>query len=337
MTSQTSYILAIESSCDDTAAAVLCDNEVLSNLVATQQIHEKYGGVVPELASRAHQSNIVPVVHQALEQAGITLSDLTAIAVTKGPGLAGSLLVGISYAKSLALALDIPLIGVHHMHAHIHAHFIQQDGMTQPRFPMIAMTVSGGHTQIVRLDAPFYMTVLGSTMDDAAGEAFDKTGKMLGLSYPAGPVMDKLAQQGNPDAFQFPIPKAPDYDFSFSGFKTSVKYFLEEQEAGFIEHHLNDLCASIQSTIVRILMQKLKKVVTDTEIKTVAIGGGVSANSALRAALRDMQETAGWQVHIPPVQYTTDNAAMIGISASLSYREGLVDDLSLVASPRLAM
>ena len=292
MRSNKIYILGIESSCDDTAASVLCNGEILSNVVANQAIHEKYGGVVPELASRAHQQNIVPVVDQALEQAGISASELNAIAFTQGPGLMGSLLVGTSFAKSLAYGLNRPLIDVNHMQAHILAHFIEKEGYEKPEFPFLAMTISGGHTQIVRVDAYFKMTVIGETIDDAVGEAFDKSGKILGLGYPAGPEIDKRAKLGNPKAFNFTKPKVAGLNFSFSGLKTAILYFVQKQlkeNPEFIEAHLNDVCASIQYTIVEILMDKLKLAVKETGINRIAIGGGVSANSGIRAALKQAE------------------------------------------------
>ncbi len=332
------YLLAIESSCDDTSCAILKNDQVLSNVVANQKIHEQYGGVVPELASRAHQSNIIPVVHEALKQANIDKKQLSAIAFTKGPGLMGSLLVGSSFAKSLSLALSIPLIEVHHMQAHILAHFIDS-GQEKPEFPFLAMTISGGHTQIVQVDDYHKMKVLGTTMDDAVGEAFDKSGKILGLDYPAGPIIDTLSRKGNPHAFTFPIPKAPALDYSFSGFKTSVLYFVQkqqQQDANFIKQNLEDICASIQYTIVEILFQKLKKAVKQTGIKSIAIGGGVSANSAIRKRLLDQQDK-GWKVFIPPFEYTTDNAAMIGISGYYKFKAKDFSSLDVTAQPRIAM
>lgn len=333
------YILAIESSCDDTSCAVLQNNQVLSNVVAGQKIHEQYGGVVPELASRAHQSNIIPVVHAALDQANIDKNKLSAIAFTKGPGLMGSLLVGGSFAKSLSLALEIPLIEVHHMQAHILAHFIDH-GQAKPDFPFLAMTISGGHTQIVKVTDYHKMEVIGSTMDDAVGEAFDKSGKILGLGYPAGPIIDTLSRKGNHLAFKFPIPKAPNLDYSFSGFKTSVLYFVQKQtqkDPDFIKNNLEDICASIQYTIVEILFQKLKKAVKQTGIKSVAIGGGVSANSGIRERLLSMQEKNGWTVFIPPFEYTTDNAAMIGISGYYKFLANDFSSLDVIAQARIPM
>lgn len=338
MSTQNTYILAIESSCDDTACAILKNNTVLSNVIANQKIHEQYGGVVPELASRAHQSNIIPVVHEALAQANIDKNKLDAIAFTKGPGLMGSLLVGTSFAKSLSLALNIPLLDVHHMHGHILAHFIDH-GQEKPCFPFLALTISGGHTQIVQVNSASNMVVLGTTQDDAVGEAFDKTGKILGLGYPAGPQVDRLAQKGNPSAFEFPIPKAPDLNYSFSGFKTSVLYFIQRETAkneNFIKENLEDICASVQYTLVKILFKKLEKAVAQTGIKQVAIGGGVSANSAIRKQLQS-KETQGWKTFIPPFEYTTDNAAMIGIAGYLKYLEQDFAGLEVTAAPRIHM
>ncbi|MFT5863210.1 MAG: N6-L-threonylcarbamoyladenine synthase [Flavobacteriales bacterium] len=318
------YILAIESSCDDTAAAVLYNDTVLSNVVANQQIHEQYGGVVPELASRAHQQNIVPVVTAALLQANIDKKALSAIAFTSGPGLLGSLLVGTSFAKSLALGLDIPLIDINHMQAHILAHFIDEKGFEKPSFPFLAMTLSGGHTQIVRVDNHFDMTVIGQTIDDAVGEAFDKSAKLLGLPYPGGPLVDKYAQLGNPKAYPFTKPRVGDLNFSFSGLKTQIMYFVQKQvasNADFVSQHRNDVCASIQYTIVNIIIDKLKKAVKETGISTIAIGGGVSANSGIRKAIKDGEEKWGWKTHIPKFEFTTDNAAMIGIAGYLKFQQ----------------
>ena len=323
---KTIYILAIESSCDDTSAAVLSNDKTLSNVVATQKIHEEYGGVVPELASRAHQQNIVPVVHQALIKANIDKKQLSAIAFTRGPGLMGSLLVGTSFSKSLALGLQIPLIEVNHMQAHILAHFINDETQdNQPEFPFLAMTISGGHTQIVLVKDYFDMQVLGQTLDDAVGEAFDKSAKILGLPYPGGPLLDKYAQLGNPKAFVFPKPKVADLNFSFSGLKTSILYFVQretQKNPDFIQENLNDICASIQYTIVKILMDKVKKAVKLTGITQVAIGGGVSANSGIRSALKAAEKKEGWTTFIPKFEYCTDNAAMIGIVGYLKYKEG---------------
>jgi N6-L-threonylcarbamoyladenine synthase len=318
-----SYLLAIESSCDDTSAAVLMHDRVLSNVTASQKIHQQYGGVVPELASRAHQQNIVPVVHQALAQANIDKKQLSAIAFTRGPGLLGSLLVGTSFAKSLALGLDIPLIEVNHMQAHILAHFITEENQEKPCFPFLALTISGGHTQIVLVKDYFEMEVLGETLDDAVGEAFDKSAKLLGLPYPGGPLIDQLAQQGNPDAFPFPKPKVEGLNFSFSGLKTSILYFLQKQSDEFVEEHKADICASIQKTIIGILMDKLHLAVQQTGVQEIAIGGGVAANSGIRAALQLAEQKHQWKVHIPPFSYCTDNAAMIGIVGYLKQKKGL--------------
>ncbi|MBD0832173.1 tRNA (adenosine(37)-N6)-threonylcarbamoyltransferase complex transferase subunit TsaD [Aestuariibaculum sediminum] len=338
MATQNIYILGIESSCDDTAAAVMHNGRILSNVIANQKIHEEYGGVVPELASRAHQQNIVPVVHQALKKAGITKEQLHAIAFTKGPGLMGSLLVGTSFAKSLAYGLNIPLIDVNHMQGHILAHFIDEEGFDKPPFPFLAMTISGGHTQIVRCDSYFEMTVIGETIDDAVGEAFDKSGKILGLGYPAGPEIDKRAKLGNPQAFKFTKPKVDGLNFSFSGLKTAILYFIQNEtkkNSNFVEENLNDICASIQYTIIGILIDKLKKASKETGIKHIAIGGGVSANSGIRQALKDGEKKFGWTTYVPKFEFTTDNAAMIAIVGHLKYLENEFADQSVAASARL--
>lgn len=338
MPSQNTYILAIESSCDDTAASVMLNGKILSNVIAGQSVHEAYGGVVPELASRAHQQNIVPVVYQALKKAGVDKSQLNAIAFTRGPGLMGSLLVGTSFAKSLAYGLNIPLIDVNHMQAHILAHFIDEEGFDKPPFPFLAMTISGGHTQIVKVNSYFDMEVIGETIDDAVGEAFDKSGKILGLGYPAGPEIDKRAQLGNPKAFKFTKPKVDGLNFSFSGLKTAVLYFIQKEtktNPNFIEQNLNDICASIQYTIIGILIDKLKLAVRQTGIKHIAIGGGVSANSGIRKALKDGENKFGWTTYIPKFEFTTDNAAMIAIVGFLKYKEGNFADASVTASSRL--
>jgi len=297
-------ILAIESSCDETSIAILNDRKVLSNIIANQDVHQYYGGVVPELASREHQKNIVPVIHEALNKAAIKKSDIDAVAFTRGPGLMGSLLVGVSFAKSFAQALSIPMIEVNHMQAHILAHFIEDEANKDyPTFPFLALTVSGGHTQIVRVDDYLDMTVLGSTLDDAAGEAFDKAGQLLGLSYPAGPKIDALAKKGNPERFEFPYPKVQGLNFSYSGLKTAFLYFLQKEmrrDADFIKNNLNDLCASIQHAIVRILVGKLKRASEETKIKTITVGGGVSANSYLAEKLHEMGIKKRWNVFIPP-------------------------------------
>lgn len=326
--STNTYILAIESSCDDTAAAVLLNDKVLSNVVANQEIHQQYGGVVPELASRAHQQNIVPVVSAALRSANIDKNEVSAIAFTSGPGLLGSLLVGTSFATSFALGLDIPLIDVNHMQAHILAHFIDEKGYDMPSFPFIALTISGGHTQIVRVDNYFEMTVLGETIDDAVGEAFDKSAKLMGLPYPGGPLIDKYAAKGNPKAFAFTKPRVKGLDFSFSGLKTQILYFLQrntEKDPDFITSNLEDICASIQHTIVTIILDKLELAVKQTGITQIAIGGGVSANTGIRKALMDTEKSKGWKTFLPKFEYTTDNAAMIGIAGYLKYQEAGFD------------
>jgi N6-L-threonylcarbamoyladenine synthase len=340
MTTQNTYILGIESSCDDTSAAVIRNGRVLSNIVANQEIHAKYGGVVPELASRAHQQHIVPVVQQAIEQAGITKEDLHAISFTKGPGLMGSLLVGTSFAKSLALGLDIPLIDVNHMQGHILAHFIKEENTEIPPFPFVCLTISGGHTQIVRVTDYFTFEILGETIDDAVGEAFDKSAKILGLPYPGGPLVDKYAQLGNPKRFSFTKPKVGDLDFSFSGLKTGILYFIQrnlKENPKFIEENLYDICASIQHTIVEILIEKLKNTVKKTGIKHVAIAGGVSANSEIRKRLQLTQKHWGWTTYIPKFEYTTDNAAMIAITGYLKYKSKIYADISVKAQARLTV
>lgn len=319
-------ILAIESSCDETSASVCVDGKILSNYIANQTVHEKYGGVVPELASRAHMQNIVPVVDAAIKEAAekihhspFTIHDLDAIAFTQAPGLIGSLLVGVQFAKSMALALNKPLITVHHMQAHVLANLIADP---KPAFPFLCLTVSGGHTQIVLANSPYDLKVIGETIDDAAGEAFDKSAKILGLPYPGGPLIDKYAREGNPVAFKFAEPQIPELNFSFSGLKTSVLYFLQarkKEDAEFIEKNLADLCASIQYTIINILIKKLKKAVKQTGVTHVCIAGGVSANSGLRNALKETGDKHGWQTFIPAFEYCTDNAAMIAITAYYKY------------------
>ena len=332
------FILAIESSCDDTAAAVLQNDKVLSNVVANQLIHNQYGGVVPELASRAHQQNIVPVIDAALKNANISKEQLSAIAFTQGPGLMGSLLVGSSFAKSLALALNIPLIAVNHMQAHVLAHFIDEAGYDKPTFPFIALTISGGHTQIIKVNSFFDMEIIGETTDDAVGEAFDKSAKILGLPYPGGPLVDKYAQLGNPKAFTFTKPKVPDLDFSFSGLKTAILYFIQKktiENPNFIEENLNDICASIQHTIIEILMDKLQLAVAVTGIKQIAIGGGVSANSGIRKTLKEAEQKFGWKTYIPKFEYTTDNAAMIGIVGYQKFLLGKFETSDVVSKARI--
>jgi N6-L-threonylcarbamoyladenine synthase len=332
------YILGIESSCDDTSAAVICNGKVLTNVVANQEIHAKYGGVVPELASRAHQQNIVPVIQQAIKQANIDKKQLSAIAFTRGPGLMGSLLVGSSFARSLSLALNIPLISVNHMQAHVLAHFIDDENQQKPPFPFLCLTISGGHTQIVKITDYFEMEVIGETLDDAVGEAFDKSAKILGLPYPGGPFVDKYARLGNPNAFEFSKPKMADLNFSFSGLKTGILYFIQKkvkENPNFIEENLNDICASIQRTIVEILFDKLEKAVELTGIKHIAIAGGVSANSEIRETLKAMEEKFGWKTYIPKFEYTTDNAGMIAIVGYLKYLENDFSNQNTSTTARL--
>jgi N6-L-threonylcarbamoyladenine synthase len=340
-------ILAIESSCDETSASICRDGKILSNITAVQKIHEKYGGVVPELASRAHMQNIVPVVNSAIQDAGCKMQDIDAIAFTQSPGLIGSLLVGSQFAKSLALSLNKPLIAVHHMQAHVLANLIDDP---KPNFPFLCLTVSGGHTQIVLCESPSNMKVIGESIDDAAGEAFDKSAKLLGLPYPGGPLVDKYAQPGDATRFKFPEPQIPDLNFSFSGVKTSILYFLmnagksnvfkeeftatEEERKKFIEENLNDICASIQQRIVTILLNKLKKASIQTGIKDICIAGGVSANSGLRKAFEEMGAKQNWSTFIPAFQYCTDNAGMIAITGYFKYLERQFADLSVSASAR---
>lgn len=332
------FILAIESSCDDTAAAVLCNGKVLSNVVARQSIHEEYGGVVPELASRAHQQNIVPVIDVALKKAQINKEQLAAIAFTQGPGLMGSLLVGGSFAKSMAMALQIPLIAVNHMHAHILAHFIDEEGYDKPSFPFLALTISGGHTQIVKVHDFFHMEIIGETTDDAVGEAFDKTAKILGLPYPGGPLIDQFAQTGNPKKYSFTHPKVDGLNFSFSGLKTQILYFVQKntkENPNFIEENKADICASVQETIIAILMDKLKMAVAETGINQIAIGGGVSANSGIRNTLKASESKYGWKTFIPKFEYTTDNAAMIGIVGYHKFLHDQFSDAKTVSKARI--
>lgn len=338
MTKDPIYILAIESSCDDTAAAVLKDDRVLSNLVARQSIHEEFGGVVPELASRAHQQNIVPVVEMAMRKASITKEQLHAIAFTQGPGLMGSLLVGSSFAKSFAMALNIPLIAVNHMQAHILAHFIDEEGFDKPTFPFLALTISGGHTQIVKVNHFFDMEIIGETTDDAVGEAFDKTAKILGFPYPGGPLIDQFAKEGNPKAYPFTKPKVEGLNFSFSGLKTQILYFIQKNVAlnpNFVEENKADICASVQHVIIQILMDKLKMAVAQTGITQIAIGGGVSANSGIRQTLKDAEVKYGWKTYIPKFEYTTDNAAMIGIVGYQKYLQQHFENASVVSKARI--
>ncbi|WP_421826462.1 tRNA (adenosine(37)-N6)-threonylcarbamoyltransferase complex transferase subunit TsaD [Larkinella sp.] len=328
-------ILAIESSCDETSAAVCVNGKIQSNVVATQLIHEQYGGVVPELASRVHQQRIVPVVERALHEANIEKNALNAVAFTRGPGLLGSLLVGTSFAKALALALNIPLIEVHHMQAHVLAHFI--DEQTIPQFPFLCLTVSGGHTQIVLIRDHLDMEIIGQTQDDAVGEAFDKTAKLLNLPYPGGPLIDRYAQQGNPLAYPFPEVEMPGLDFSFSGIKTAFLYFLRDRvkaNPDFIEQNLPDICASIQHTLIKILLTKLRKAARQTGIRDIALAGGVSANSGLRASLAELGRQEGWNVYIPKFEYCTDNAAMIAMAAHFKYLKGEFTSQEVSPLPR---
>lgn len=334
------YILGIESSCDDTSAAVIRNGFLLSNVTASQSVHEAYGGVVPELASRAHQQNIVPVVDQALKKAGITQEQLSAIAFTRGPGLMGSLLVGVSFAKGLALSLGIPIIDVNHLNGHVMAHFIKEEGaeVRQPRFPFLCLLVSGGNSQIIKMNAYNDMEILGQTIDDAAGEAIDKCSKVMGLGYPGGPIIDKLARMGNPDAFSFSKPNIKGYDYSFSGLKTSFLYSLNDwmkEDPNFIENHKEDLAASLEKTIVDILMKKLQKAAKDTKIKDVAVAGGVSANTGLRNAFIEYGKRYHWNVFIPKFSYTTDNAAMIAITGYYKYLDHDFCSIDLPAYARI--
>jgi N6-L-threonylcarbamoyladenine synthase len=325
-------ILAIETSCDETAVAICRNGAILSNIIASQSVHEQFGGVVPELASRAHMELITPVTEKAMKKAGIEPGDLTAIAFTYAPGLIGSLLVGSQFGKSLAMSLGIPLIGVHHLQAHVLSNLLAEN---PPRFPFLCLTVSGGHTQIVRCDAPDKMEVIGETIDDAAGEAFDKTAKLLGLPYPGGPLIDKYAKGGDPSRFRFPEPQVPGLDFSFSGLKTSILYFLKEESfknSSFIENNIADICASVQGRIVSILMNKLIKAATLTGIKNICIAGGVSANSGLRNAVVLTGKERGWSVTIPPFEYCTDNAAMIAITGFYQYQAKSFSPLSISPS-----
>lgn len=325
-------ILGIESSCDDTSAAVLRNEEILSNEIASQGVHQEYGGVVPELASRAHQQNIIPVVDTAIKKAGIKKEDIDAIAFTRGPGLLGSLIVGTSFAKSFAMGMDIPMLDCNHMHGHVLAHFIDDEGKDKPEFPFLCLTVSGGHTQIVLVKDYLDMEVIGTTIDDAAGEAFDKSAKILGLPYPGGPLIDKNAKLGDENKFEFAKPNVKDLDYSFSGLKTSILYFIQKQEKenpNFVEENMNDLCASIQKTILDILFKKLIKAAKEQNIKSIAIAGGVSANSGLRTRLEEEAKKRQWKTFIPKFEYCTDNAAMIAITGRYHYLRGEFADQSI--------
>jgi N6-L-threonylcarbamoyladenine synthase len=340
VTNKYNIILGIESSCDDTSAAIIKNGEILSNVIAGQEVHAKYGGVVPELASRAHQQNIVPVVDAALKQAGVTKSELTGIAYTQGPGLLGSLLVGTSFAKSMAMGLNIPLIDVNHMQGHILAHFIQKKEKHKPtpKFPFICLTVSGGHTQIVLVKDHLSMELIGETIDDAAGEAFDKAAKLLGLSYPGGPLVDKLSKEGDAEKFSFTFPKVGEFNYSFSGLKTQFLYFLQKEEKlndKFIQENLNDICASYQRHIVNYLFIKLKKAVAKYNVKDVAIAGGVSANSCLRKKLEETGQKEGWNTFIPEFEYCTDNAAMIAMTGQFKLEKGYISDQNATPSARM--
>ena len=339
---QEPIILGIESSCDDTSAAVLVGHKLLSNVIASQAVHTAYGGVVPELASRAHEQNIVPVVSEAIRRAGITAQDIDAIAFTRGPGLLGSLLVGTNFAKGLALSLGIPMVEVNHLHAHVLAHFIEEDGEehTSPEFPFLCLLVSGGNSQIILVRSASDMTIIGQTIDDAAGEAFDKCAKVMGLGYPGGPVVNRLANEGNPKAFTFSKPNVPGYDYSFSGLKTSFLYTLRdelEKNPNFIEERKADLCASLQATVIDILMKKLRAAAKDLGIRQVAVAGGVSANTGLREAFHDHARRYGWKVFIPKFAYTTDNAAMVAMNGYFSFIEGKRTELDAVPFARVTM
>ena len=341
MTDGKTLILGIESSCDDTSAAVLADGWLLSNVMASQEVHRKYGGVIPELASRAHQQNILPVVSQALVQAGVSMSDIDAIAYTRGPGLLGSLIVGTSFAKGLAIAADKPMVEVNHLQGHILSHFIKVEGRdnTQPQFPFLALLTSGGHTQIVRVDDYLNFTILGQTIDDAVGEAFDKCAKMLDLGYPGGPIIDRLAKEGDANKFRFAKPHIEGLDFSFSGIKTSLLYFLRDrlkEDPDFIEKYKNDICASFQKDLIDILMDKLVKATKQTGIKQIVAGGGVAANSALRAAITSEGEKRGWSCFLPELRFTTDNAAMIAIVGMYKYQAGIFCGLDAAPISRAA-
>ena len=335
-------ILGIESSCDDTSAAVLRGNTLLSNVIASQAVHKEYGGVVPELASRAHEQNILPVVSEAIKRAGISANDLDAIAFTRGPGLLGSLLVGVNYAKGLAMSLGIPMVEVNHLHAHVMAHFIEEKGEEHqsPEYPFLCLLVSGGNSQIILCHSPYKMEIVGQTIDDAAGEAFDKCAKVMGLGYPGGPIVNRLANEGNPHAFKFAKPNVPGYDYSFSGLKTSFLYTLRDKiklNPNFVEENKEDLCASLQYTVIEILMKKLRLAAKELKIKHVAVAGGVSANTGLREAFVDHARRYGWSIYIPKFAYTTDNAAMVAMSGHYNYLEGKQNTMDTVPYARVTM
>ncbi len=335
-------ILGIESSCDDTSAAVLRGNTLLSNVIASQAVHKEYGGVVPELASRAHEQNILPVVSEAIKRAGISANDLDAIAFTRGPGLLGSLLVGVNYAKGLAMSLGIPMVEVNHLHAHVMAHFIEEKGEEHqsPEYPFLCLLVSGGNSQIILCHSPYKMEIVGQTIDDAAGEAFDKCAKVMGLGYPGGPIVNRLANEGNPHAFKFAKPNVPGYDYSFSGLKTSFLYTLRDEiklNPNFVEENKEDLCASLQYTVIEILMKKLRLAAKELKIKHVAVAGGVSANTGLREAFVDHARRYGWSIYIPKFAYTTDNAAMVAMSGHYNYLEGKQNAMDTVPYARVTM
>ena len=335
-------ILGIESSCDDTSAAVLRGNTLLSNVIASQAVHKEYGGVVPELASRAHEQNTLPVVSEAIKRAGISANDLDAIAFTRGPGLLGSLLVGVNYAKGLAMSLGIPMVEVNHLHAHVMAHFIEEKGEEHqsPEYPFLCLLVSGGNSQIILCHSPYKMEIVGQTIDDAAGEAFDKCAKVMGLGYPGGPIVNRLANEGNPHVFKFAKPNVPGYDYSFSGLKTSFLYTLRDEiklNPNFIEENKEDLCASLQYTVIEILMKKLRLAAKELKIKHVAVAGGVSANTGLREAFVDHARRYGWSIYIPKFAYTTDNAAMVAMSGHYNYLEGKQNEMDTVPYARVTM
>ena len=335
-------VVGIESSCDDTSAAVLRGNILLSNVIASQAVHKEYGGVVPELASRAHEQNILPVVSEAIKRAGISANDLDAIAFTRGPGLLGSLLVGVNYAKGLAISLGIPMVEVNHLHAHVMAHFIEEKGEEHqsPEYPFLCLLVSGGNSQIILCHSPYKMEIVGQTIDDAAGEAFDKCAKVMGLGYPGGPIVNRLANEGDPHAFKFAKPNVPGYDYSFSGLKTSFLYTLRDEiklNPNFVEENKEDLCASLQYTVIEILMKKLRLAAKELKIKHVAVAGGVSANTGLREAFVDHARRYGWSIYIPKFAYTTDNAAMVAMSGHYNYLEGKQNEMDTVPYARVTM